>query len=134
MRALDFTHLLSKCKDYSELYPCVQSSYSQAECKKCVMVVDRSLVEMGGAGPTLSAAYDEDVFAVKGYPQRMQIVYRQGVADGDSDTYHSMFHFWMMRLVAIYFYLRHFISAKRQLGSVVSKMDITSWISSFGQL
>ena len=88
---LDFTHVLSKCKDYSELYPCVQSSYSQAECKKCVMVVDRSLVEMGGAGPTLSAAYDEDVFAVKGYPQRMQIVYKQGIADDGDDTYHSMF-------------------------------------------
>lgn len=88
---LDFTHLLSKCGDYSGLYPCVQTAYSQAECKKCVMVVDRSLVEMGGAGPTLSAAYDEDVFAVKGYPQRMQIVYRQGIADDGDDTYHSMF-------------------------------------------
>lgn len=88
---LDFTHLLSKCGDYSGLYPCVQTAYSQAGCKKCVMVVDRSLVEMGGAGPTLSAAYDEDVFAVKGYPQRMQIVYKQGVADDGDDTYHSMF-------------------------------------------
>ena len=68
------------------LYPCVQTAYSQAECKKCVMVVDRSLVEMGEAGPTLSAAYDEDVFAVKGYPQRMQIVYRQGIADDGDDT------------------------------------------------
>jgi len=48
---LDFTHLLSKCGDYSGLYPCVQTAYSQAGCKKCVMVVDRSLVESGGSRP-----------------------------------------------------------------------------------
>ena len=88
---LDFTHLLSKCKDYSGLYPCVQTSYSEAKCRKCVMVVDRSLVEMGSSGTTLSAAYEEDVFATKGYPQRMRFVYRQGVDDTGDDTYHGMF-------------------------------------------
>lgn len=36
---LDFTHLLSKCGNYSRLYPCVQTAYSEAKCKKCVMVV-----------------------------------------------------------------------------------------------
>ena len=89
----------------------------------------------GEAGPTLSAAYDEDVFAVKGYPQRMQIVYKQGVADDGDDTYHSMFPLLddeaggNILLFAPFHFWR-----KGSSGSAVSKMDITSWISSFGQL
>ena len=88
---LDFTHLLSRCKDYGSLYPCVQEAYKEASCKKCIVAVDKSLVEMGNSGTAISSAYEEDAFFTKGYPQRMRFVYKKGVDLADDGIYHGMF-------------------------------------------